>query len=238
MNPMTRALDGAELLALWERGLSRHALDRAALLAAAARPDWPPETIADRPLGSIGTSLLRLRAANFGPRIEAHADCRHCGERLAFTLEVDALLQGAQDDLPATTEMAGLRLRAPSLRDLAAVAALSAEQATRALLARCTLAGQADALDEGAQQQVEDALEALDPQADCALALRCVACGRDGTAQLDAAALLWDEIEVRAHALLREVHQLACAYGWSEPQVLALSPARRASYLGLVGASP
>ena len=230
-----RALDGAELLALWESGLSRHALDRAALLAAAARPDWPPETIADRPLGSIGTSLLRLRAANFGPRIDAHADCRHCGERLAFTLDVDVLLQDTLDDAHATTEVAGLRLRAASLRDLAAVATLSAEQATRALLARCTLAGRSDTLDDGARAQVEDALEALDPQADCALALRCVACGQDGTAQLDAAALLWDEIEVRARALLHEVHQLASAYGWSEPQVLALSPARRATYLAMCG---
>ena len=230
-----RALDGADLLALWERGLPRHALDRAALLAAAARPDWPPETIADRPLGSIGTSLLRLRAANFGPRIDAHADCRHCGERLAFTLDVADLLQDAQDEVPATTEVAGLRLRAPSLRDLAAVAALSAEQATRTLLARCTLAGQADALNDDTQQQVEDALEALDPQADCALGLRCVACGRDDTAQLDAAALLWDEIAVCAQALLREVHQLASAYGWSEPQILALSATRRARYLALTG---
>ena len=38
----------------------------------------------------------------------------------------------------------------------------------------------------------------------------------------------------RAGALLHEVHRLASAYGWSEAQILALSPARRAQYLALV----
>ena len=37
-----RVLGAAELLSLWERGMSRHALDRAALLAAeASRPKTP-----------------------------------------------------------------------------------------------------------------------------------------------------------------------------------------------------
>jgi hypothetical protein len=60
-----------------------------------------------------------------------------------------------------------------------------------------------------------------------------VACGHE-TTQLDTAALLWDEITARAGALLHEVHRLASAYGWSEAQILALSPARRARYLALV----
>ncbi len=234
-----RVLGAAELLSLWERGAPRHALDRAALLAAAARPDWPADTIADLPLGAIGSNLLRLRAANFGPRIEAHADCRHCGERLAVALEVAELLPGTapeNDAIPATpaADVAGLRLRAPSLRDLAAIADLAPSAAADALLARCTLDGQAAALDPAARARVEDALEALDPQADLAFTLNCVACGREDQAQLDTAALLWDEVTARAGALLHEVHRLASAYGWSETQILALSPARRAQYLALV----
>jgi hypothetical protein len=67
------------------------------------------------------------------------------------------------------------------------------------------------------------------------LGLQCVACGHAGEAQLDPGALLWDEIEVRAQALLLEVHRLASAYGWSEEQILSLSPGRRARYLALLG---
>ena len=34
---------------------------------------------------------------------------------------------------------------------------------------------------------------------------------------------------------LAEVHRLASAYGWREQDILALSPARRQLYLGMVG---
>lgn len=235
-----QALTGATLLSLWERGASRHALDRSALLAAVARPEWPAAEIADLPLGAVNASLLRLRSASFGPHIAGHADCTQCGQRLAFTVDTRQMLPAHGDDnddpAPRETEVAGLRVRAPSLRDLAAVAAQTdARQAARALLARCTLAGDLALIDDAALRQVEDALEALDPQADLVLALQCVACGHAGGAQLDAGALLWEEIEAHARVLLGEVHRLASAYGWSEAQILALSPARRASYLAMVG---
>jgi len=85
-------------------------------------------------------------------------------------------------------------------------------------------------------QACEDALETLDPNADLALAVHCPDCGGASGAQLDAGILLWDEIDARARTLLAEVHALASAYGWSEGAILALDPARRASYLALVGA--
>lgn len=233
-------LAGSELLSLWERGARRHALDRSALLAAAARPDWDAASIVDRPLGAVNASLLQLRSASFGPHIAGHADCAQCGQRLAFTLDARQLLALADADTrPSSTDAAGLRLRAPSLRDLAAVAhEADAERATRTLLARCTLAGDAAQIDTAALREAEQALDALDPQADLAIALHCVACGHAGAAQLDPGALLWDDIETQAQRLLEQVHRLASAYGWSEDQILALSPARRASYLALQGARP
>lgn len=235
-----RALADSELLSLQERGASRHPLDRSALLVAAARPDWPADAIADLPLGTVNACLLELRAACFGPRIDAHADCPRCGQRLAFALDARELLAAAEDDAlsPGEAEVAGLRVRAPSLRDLAAVAsAADAPRAARQLLARCTLSGDAAPLDEAALQAVEAGLDALDPQADLALALQCVACGHADLVPLDPGQLLWEEIEARTLVLLREVHHLASAYGWSEAQILALAPARRASYLGIVGAA-
>jgi hypothetical protein len=40
----------------------------------------------------------------------------------------------------------------------------------------------------------------------------------------------------QAHAVLTDVATLAVAFGWSEQEVLALSPARFRAYLGLVRA--
>ena len=137
----------------------------------------------------------------------------------------------------AEAVVAGRRLRAPALRDLAAVAhELDAERAARQLVARCTLYN-ADtmALSDDVLRDVENALEAVDPNADIALEVHCEACGEHCTAVLDIGVLLWDEIDACARALLAEVHTLAGAYGWTEGEVLALGAARRASYLAMVG---
>jgi len=241
-----RKLEAPDLLTLWERGTARHALDRSALLTAWARPELPSEQIADLPLGEVTASLLQLRAASFGERLRAHVDCERCGQRLELNLAVHALLQpepaGARD-----VAVGGLRLRPPCLRDLAAVAhEHDAERAARSLLARCMLDAPADmaadaAIDAAAPsadslRAIEDALDAADPNADLAFDVHCEACGHVGSAQLDAGELLWDEIDAHARALLGEVHLLASAYGWSEREILALSAARRATYLSMVAA--
>jgi hypothetical protein len=232
-----RTIESVDLLALWERGASRHALDRSALLCARARPELPVDAIADLPLGEITASVLRLREAWFGKRIRAHVDCEHCRGRLELSVSVDDLLRTAAP-VARDVEAAGVRCRLPCLRDLAAVAGeRDAARAARQLLERCLLdadSGAASALSEIAFREVEDALEAADPNADLAFDLCCEACGRTGMAQLDAGAVLWDEIDARARALLGEVHLLAAAYGWTEREILALGAERRASYLSMV----
>lgn len=234
-----QALQASDVLTLWERGAARHPLDRSALLAAAARPELPAHAVVDLPLGAVNAGLLELRIATFGTVACCHADCGHCGERLEFEVDCPALLQSETEDATSArvAEVAGLRVRAPSLRDLAAVAhCADATDGARRLLARCTLSGDGAQASDEALHAVERALEACDPNADLQIVLRCVACGHETGARLDAGTLLWDEIEARARALLNEVHQLARAYGWSEAEILALSPARRATYLAMVGA--
>ena len=233
--PTIEALD---LLALWERGVSRHALDRSALLCARARPELPVEAIADLPLGEVSTGLLELRAAWFGDRIQAHVDCRHCGERLGLTVAVPDLVRPRAGRVARDAAAAGVGCRPPCLRDLAAVAReRDPSRAARQLLARCRLdaaAGDPADLPDAALRAIEDALEEADPNADLAFDVSCEACGRSGTAQLDAGELLWDEVDAGARALLADVHLLAGAYGWSEREILALRPERRASYVSMV----
>jgi hypothetical protein len=232
-------IDASDLLALWERGVSRHALDRSALLCARARPELPADSIADLPLGAVNATLLQLRAAWFGEKICAHADCEHCGERLELTITVDDLLSSATESLPPLVEANGVRCRPPCLRDLAAVAdEPDTERAARTLLSRCILDGANDiasALSTMDLRTIEDALEEADPTADFALDLRCELCGHSGVAQLDIGQLLWDEVDARARALLADVHVLAHAYGWTEREILSLGDQRRAAYLSMVG---
>lgn len=230
----------SDMLALWEYGLSRHPIDRALLFCAWARPELPPSRLPELPLGALNEALLRLREACFGPRIDAHVDCERCGERLELSLDTGQLLTPAREgDARAELDVAGFRFRAPCSRDLASISQdRDTEAAALKLLEHCR-ADRADSPlteDAGLLAEIEAGLEALDPLADIGLALACEDCGHRWVAGLDIGALLWDEIEACARALFAEVHSLAKAYGWTEPEILALSPRRRAAYLDMVGA--
>ena len=231
------SLTAAQFLELWDHGSRCHPLDRSLLLFALAAPELPVETLADLPLGECNAALMRLRWATFGNRLPVWMDCPHCGERLEFELDPRQL----PPMTPPSTgiEVAGQRFRCPVNRDLFDVAASAdIDQAARRLLIGCADPGSALPDDEQALQDllatVETALEAADPWADLSLAFQCPACERNATACFDITRYLWEEIEGHARQLLDDVHQLAQAYGWSEPEILALSETRRSAYLARV----
>ncbi|MEA2488926.1 MAG: hypothetical protein QOH21_718 [Acidobacteriota bacterium] len=76
--------------------------------------------------------------------------------------------------------------------------------------------------------------EALEGEDDLRLAVTCPDCGAAWDVAFDPGAYLWHEVDAAAIRVLREVDALASAYGWSEEQILALSPRRRAVYLRMV----
>ncbi|MGW4967776.1 hypothetical protein ACWEPL_62105, partial [Nonomuraea sp. NPDC004186] len=73
-----------------------------------------------------------------------------------------------------------------------------------------------------------------DPLVDVELCLACPDCGLEWAESFDIVSYLWSELDGWCRRTLLEVHDLAAAYGWTEPQVLALSAWRRQCYLGLV----
>ncbi|MEH0422087.1 T4 family baseplate hub assembly chaperone [Streptomyces sp. B21-083] len=128
--------------------------------------------------------------------------------------------------------------RVPGVLDLA-VAGRAADP-RGALLARCLVSAAHDGAAVSAtdlpvtvQRRIAEAVEAADPGADLALNVACPECGAATRAELDIASYLWTELDAWARDVLLDVHLLATAYGWSEPEILALSPLRRRYYLEL-----
>ena len=235
-------LGPSDLLALWEHGRGRHAIDRALLLFAAACPELPADSLADFPLGQRNAALLRLRQSTFGPEIPAYVDCPACTERMELALQLAMFLPSEKEEALADGqfEADGFRFRLPTSRDLAAMLGhADADSAAAHLLERCCVARQNDASAPSLHdllEKIEARLEALDPSANIELSVVCASCQHAWAAPFDIAAVLWDEIEARARALLAAVHALARAYGWSERDVLALSEQRRSAYLDMVTA--
>lgn len=223
-------LTPAQLLTLWEHGAVRHSLDRALLLFAQAAPELAVEQLAERPLGECNAALMRLRWHSFGTQLPLWLDCPACGERMEFILLPEQL--PPMERPPEWVEVAGQRFRCPGIGDLARIAGMhDLTDAAARLLHECT-AG--DAPDEALRPAIEAAIEAADPWADISLNFQCPACEHTGDASLDLLAYLWEEIEASSRHLLDDIHRLAQAYGWSESEILALSPARRNAYLARV----
>jgi len=232
------ALSNSETLTLWERGERCHPLDRA-LLALSFADRSAGESVADWPLGQRNRALLELHASWFGSQLEAWAACPRCAERLEFEVSVLDLMaplpEGNQQTSVAVEEQI---FRLPTSRDLALVAKSSGEQeAAIRLLELCRIGGvDSFGWTDEIIEKAGESLATADPMAETRVALACPACEHEWSDSLDVASFIWAQLEARARRLLWEVHSLASAYGWTESDTLALSAARRALYLEMVGA--
>ncbi|NER79334.1 MAG: phage baseplate protein [Leptolyngbya sp. SIO1D8] len=241
-----RPLTPRELLQVWEQGLAQPPVRRALALLAAASPELSSEQLAAFTIGQRDGQLLTLREWTFGSQIESVAQCPHCGETLELSFNVnDIRVNPALETASALQlQQAGyqVRYRLPTSQDLAGVSTYQdASEAQETLLARCLLeilppAGQPQhPLPDEVVDAVIAAMAAQDPQADVELALTCPSCQHQWLAAFDIVTFFWHELNTWARRLLVDVHRLARAYGWSEAEILALSPLRRQFYLEMVG---
>ncbi|MFC9424407.1 hypothetical protein [Streptomyces sp. NPDC056987] len=238
----------AELLATWEAGLAQHGSGRSLLLHRAARPGAANDTLLSLPVGEREADLFALRRALFGERMQVRAECGACGAAMEFDLDATAFGArgpGRDGPLRVTEGEWVVEFRLPTVADLAAAgAAADAAEARRLLVARCTVSavrnGAAapperltELLPAGVQRRLAEAAAEADPAAEVTLNVSCPECGGATAAELDISSYLWAELDTWARDLLLDVHLLATAYGWSEPEILALSPLRRRYYLEL-----
>jgi hypothetical protein len=244
----------ADLLAAWEAGLAEAPAGRALLLHRTARPDLDAGTLPALPVGEREADLFTLRRALFGERMQVRLECRACGEDMEFDLDAGEFApslggpDGAAGDPAAGPEAHpsvrveqdgwAVEFRLPGVADLTAAARAADPRA--ALLARCLVSAAhgGAAVDAGdlpapVQRRIAEAVEAADPGADVTLNVACPECGQATRAELDIASYLWTELDAWARDVLLDVHLLATAYGWTEPEILALSPLRRRYYLEL-----
>jgi hypothetical protein len=234
-----RALSATELLDAWERGLAQRPPERALTLLAAASTAGAAEALPALSVGRRDAALLALRERLFGPRLVSLADCPSCGERLELEFDVDEIRAPEPDDaetLSVFDDGREVRFRLPQSGDLVALAECGDVDDARALLLRRCLFDQTpDELPAEVIDAVIARMAAADPQADVQLDLACPACGHRWLAVFDVVTFLWSEIHTWAHRTLQDVHRLAKAYGWREPDILALTPWRRQVYLEMAG---
>jgi hypothetical protein len=240
-----RQLSAHELLDAWESAVVAAALERPLILLAAAT-NRARDEIAEWSIGARNAQLLALRARVFGDEMNAVAHCPVCGERLEMNLRVSDFSAPPPDDSAPPTR--ALRVnghtliyRLPNTHDLLAAQAARDFETARETLLRRVVVSVSGAPELDATQIAAHAVDALsaqlerdDPLAALRVHLTCPNCQHEWETALEIAQFVWLELDAWAKRILREVHTLASAYGWSENEILALSPQRRQLYLEMI----
>ena len=244
-----RSLSSAELLTVWERGQDQAPVERALTMLEAACPEATRDELAAFSIGERDACLLTLRLNIFGEQLSSLADCPACGQRLEMSFSVSDIRAPSEVETARalSLEQSGYRMefRLPNSLDLLAVAGCASPADMRGrLFEQCVLkvehqgrAGPVAAASEIPAGIIDAAIERIaeaDPQADVRVDMTCPCCGHEWGAAFDIVSYLWTELHARAVTLLREVHLLASAYGWSESEILAMSSGRRERYLEML----
>jgi hypothetical protein len=190
-----------------------------------------------QPVSARIATLLRLVAVTEQrEHISLAARCG-CGETFEFVFPLLSLPGAAADDGPLLVrldEQRTLRIRRPTGSDLRRWRDLepaSRADALRAMLDSLVLAGPVMPGDEAA---ISASISMMDPLVDFAVSCHCPACGAPNEVAIDLEVTALERLARRQAALRLEVHRFASAYGWTEAEVLAVPPSRRAHYLGLI----
>ncbi len=238
-------LSADSLLSLWEAGSRLTPLRRCLLLLSSAYPEKSDEQWTQISIGQRNEALLTLRESLFGGHLEATARCPVCHERLELAFETGQIRVesevGASQSGQLEADGYVVTFRLPTSADLIAATESEIPSPEALLLQRCVLSAhhsdqiiEAQQLPPDVMQCIQHDMARLDPQAEILIALSCPHCRHEWQISFDIAAYLWDEIGDWAYRILRDVHALARAYGWSEKDILGMNAQRRRSYLELL----
>jgi hypothetical protein len=234
--------DAQTVLDLWECALGVPPIARAdALLRAVG-------VLEDcRTLGERNCRLVELHSRLFGCDIALSSRCPTCDLPVEFSSHGEALASRMRpritDASPLRFENQGhaIEFRLPCSDDIASIDDEDDEAFVQRLIERCVTACARNDTHVPVRElpaTVLDALsqhmEALDPGATICFALACPQCGGQWQSRLDVGELVWKKVRVAAEQTLLDIDALARTYGWTEREVLRLSPLRRAAYLQMV----
>jgi hypothetical protein len=206
-----------------------------------ATPDWQAEDLTasdrDRLLGAI-------YRRGFGSRIESTQTCMECGSPFDLSLSLDELTQALEraarasnirrlDDGSFETQ-SGVRFRLPTAREEIAVAENASAEVAAQRLAEWSILEAPPGVN--AIAAVEEAVEEVAPVVDIDITTACPECGASQVLRFDLQFYVLQAILQERLQLLREMHRIASAYGWSHQEILDLRRSERRGLVDLIDA--
>jgi hypothetical protein len=237
---MSRSPDSVRLLDAWETALSQPAVFRAPALLASLGWVSTDAAAGGATIGETDRRLFELHDILFGPDLDCVSTCRCCGQIVEFSTTSHDLMPAAVavDPPPIAVAEGAVLCRLPVNTDLAELSRDGRPVDSRLLLRRCAINDDAplSALSDEQCDRALSELAAVDPGACIEIEIEC-SCAHRWVDEFDIRSYLLSELTDWAVRTLRDVHQLASRYGWSEAAILRMSPWRKRIYLD-AGGSP
>ena len=244
-----RPLSDTDMLLAWERGRIAARCESGPLsLLLATYPDENYDALARLSIGRRDNLLLALREQLFGAEIVALSNCKACQHVLEIHLHSSDLKSDMRDKSAElfSLDCSGFHLefRLPNSLDLIAISDSDSVAAGRLRLLERLISSSLhrdqpvgiEEIPEHILQMVESRLAEEDPHADLQINAVCSSCETLNETILDIGYFLCKEVDHWAIRLLREIHELARAYGWAERDILKMSSWRRHCYMEMLGA--
>lgn len=219
-----------------------HLLLARCLEPAGADEPSPLDLVRSLPLAGRDWLLLQLHTRSFGDDVIGEVRCPACETaneiRVAardLTAPPDPAPERLDITLASGATVSARPLTAADHEHFSMLAHADRAEQDEAALARVLVHGPSPALTGEDRRAIVTAIEHTVPEP-IELQLTCTACATAFTAPFDIAAFVLAEVRDHSRMLLDDVHTLASAYHWSEPDVLRLSLQRRMAYLSRIDA--
>lgn len=209
--------------------------------------------VAELTLAERDRIIVELYRLCFGDEVAFETACGECGRglgvRFPLTSFVEQVESTAMDVLVLDDgwfSASGLTVRLPTLEDEAALWGVAPERRRDELLSRCLRgAAQVDAQSAGDASsdsqgrgglldRVEALLSEVGPLVSGSIRTTCGECGATQEVEFDIVDFFARALELERPVLMREIHCLARAYGWSLESILDLPRERRRELVALV----
>ena len=234
----------AELAIDFARPARPHLITEILACCARAADGEPPDRrfLWSLPVGKRIECLLIIASLDSGGSFFAPVRCPNppCGEQLEVDLALAELLDVARDSTAENivSEHDGRRLtiRRPTGADqLSWLQESFADKAaaTRAMIETLIVGEPEAAPTDDWIELIEEALHRHDPFVQFNMTIHCAECRKHSPVSCDLAELVLRQLQATQARLIAEVHELARHYHWSESEIVAIPPWRRARYLSL-----
>ena len=178
--------------------------------------------------------LALLYISMYGTRIESTLSCTACRQKFDLDFSLDELLRHYQPAAVSANGQyevePGISFRLPNGEDEMMINAFTGAKAERQLLERCLLEGNVETDNEKVQLKMAEVAPVLSME----MQAICPECGNEQQVQFDMQSFFLTKLKQERPGLIREIHNIASQYHWSQQEILSLPRNLRKQYAALI----